>query len=262
MTEPVLETRSISKNFLGKQAVHDVSLSLSRGEVLCVLGHNGAGKSTLIKVLSGVMQPSSGYLSLNGKKVTLRSPQDARQMGISTVHQDVGTIPLMSVARNFFLGVEPSRRIGPFKFLDLKTANDIAIREIAKVGIRGVEDGKQAVGTLSGGERQGLAIARAIYFGANVLILDEPTSDLGVREAAIVLSLVQEIRSRGVAVILITHNARHALAVGDKFAVLVHGALADSFKKGQRSTEEVINLMAGGSEMEELERDREEADEE
>jgi simple sugar transport system ATP-binding protein len=250
---PVMELHSVTKRFLGKTAVQDVSLKLFPGEVLCVLGPNGAGKSTLIKILSGVYKPTTGNVLVGGQPVTLNSPQEARALGISTVHQEVGTIPLMSVARNFFLGAEPTMRLGPFRLLDLKAADRIAVEELRKMGIQRVTDGRQTVGTLSGGERQALAIARAVYFGAKVLILDEPTSDLGVHEARVVLKLIKEVRGRDVAVILITHNAHQALSVGDRFAVLTHGILAAEFRRGEKTPEEVISLMAGGRAFEELE---------
>jgi simple sugar transport system ATP-binding protein len=254
---PVIEFHSVTKRFLGKTAVQDVSLKLFPGEVLCVLGPNGAGKSTLIKILSGVYKPTTGNVLVGGQPVTLDSPQEARALGIATVHQEVGTIPLMSVARNFFLGAEPTMRFGPFRLLDLKAADRIAVEELRKIGIQRVTDGRQIVGTLSGGERQALAIARAVYFGAKVLILDEPTSDLGMYEARVVLNLIKEVRGRDVAVILITHNAHQALSVGDRFAVLTHGVLAAEFRRGEKAPDEVISLMVGGRAFEELEAEAE-----
>lgn len=250
---PVVQLESVTKRFLGKTAIQDVSLKLFPGEVLCVLGPNGAGKSTLIKILSGIHKPTSGNVTVCGQRVTFDSPQDARERGIATVHQDVGTIALLSVARNFFLGAEPVKRIGPLRLLDLKTAHRVSVEQLRKMGIERVTDGRQTVGTLSGGERQALAIARAVFFGAKVLILDEPTSDLGVHEARTVLKLIREVRGRGVAVILVTHNAYQALSVGDKFIVLTHGVLAAEFQREERTPEEVISLMAGGRSFEELE---------
>ena len=161
-------------------------------------------------------------------------------------------VPLMSVARNFFLGAEPKRKVGPFRFIDLDTAGRTAVEELGKMGIRAVKDGRQLVGTLSGGERQALAISRAAYFGARLLILDEPTSALGVKEAEIVLRLILAAKQRGIGVVFITHNAHHAMTVGDRFTVLIHGLVADSFRRGERSREEVLSLMAGGEALEEL----------
>jgi len=256
----ILELRNISKVFGGTTALDDVSLSVMPGEILCLLGDNGAGKSTLIKVMSGYHQPSSGAVFLEGAETRFSSPRDARLRGIATVHQDVGSIPLMSVGRNFFLGAEPTRGFGPFKRLDTVRANQIALEQIRRFGITRISDGNQLVGTMSGGERQVLAIGRAMYFGARVLILDEPTSALGVKEAAIVLRLMRQARSEGVGIVFITHNARHAMAVGDRFAVLIHGKTAASFARGDKSREDVLNLMAGGEQMSELEEDLEAVD--
>lgn len=252
-SNPVMELKSVTRRFLGKTAIHEVSLSVLPGEVLCVLGPNGAGKSTLIKIMSGVDTPTAGTLLVDGQPVTFDRPQAARALGIATVHQEVGTIPLMSVARNFFLGAEPTKRLGPFRLLDLKAADRVAVDELGKMGIERVTDGRQTVGTLSGGERQALAIARAVFFGAKILILDEPTSDLGVHESRIVLKLISEVRGRGVAVVLVTHNAHQALSIGDTFVVLTHGILAAEFRRGEKTPEEIMSLMAGGRVFEDLE---------
>lgn len=252
-TSPILELRGIAKSFLGVNALSGVSLSLAPGEVLCLLGDNGAGKSTLIKILSGVHPQSGGQLLVDGREVRFSSPRDARTCGIATVHQYGGTVPLMSVARNFFLGAEPTRGRWPFRRIDRKTASTVALQELASLGITRIHDGSRLVGSMSGGERQALAIARAIYFGARVLILDEPTASLGVKEAAHVLRLIGRARARGVSVVFVTHNATHALAVGDHFCVLIRGALADDFLKGERTRAELIDLMAGGEAMAELE---------
>jgi simple sugar transport system ATP-binding protein len=243
---PILELVDISKNFAGVKAIQDISLTINSGEVLCLLGDNGAGKSTLIKLISGFFAPSSGKILIDGAAVTFAGPRDARRQGIASVQQDFGAIPLMSVGRNFFLGAEPTRGWGPFKEIDIDAANRIAVEAIRRIGVTRVKDGGQLVGTMSGGERQALSIARAIHFGARVLILDEPTSALGVKEAAEVLRLMTRVRDEGVAIVFITHNAGHALAVGDAFAVLNQGRLAASFRRGERTREQLLNLMAGG----------------
>jgi simple sugar transport system ATP-binding protein len=248
-----LELRDVSKHFGPVTAIRNVNLTVTGGEVTCLLGDNGAGKSTLIKVLSGVHAPSSGSVVIDGEPVQLQSPRRAHEYGIATVHQDVGTFPLMSVTRNFFLGREPLKGRGPFRRIDMALAERTAVEQLASMGISRVTSGRQEVGTLSGGERQSLSIARALHFGAKVLILDEPTSSLGVKEAAMVLRMVEEVRARGLAVVFITHNARHAMTVGDRFSVLIHGAVAAEFSRGERSREELLNLMAGGEEMEALE---------
>ena len=253
MTAPLLKLTGVSKSFSGTHALKDISLEVEAGQVLCLLGDNGAGKSTLIKVLSGFHTPTTGTVEVNGEAVTLNSPRDASHYGISTVHQFGGTFPLMTIGRSFFVGAEPQKGWGPWKHFDKKTAGAIAVREVRSLGITRVTDGNRLVGSLSGGERQSLAIARAVYFGAKVLILDEPTAALGVKEATHVLRIIMQARAKGIAVIFVTHNVLHAMTVGDQFAVLIHGALADDFAKGERTREEITDLMAGGESMAELE---------
>lgn len=250
---PVIELRNVDKSFGPIDVLHEISLKVGKGEVLCLLGDNGAGKSTLIKTLAGVHQPTRGEIVMDGKPTVLNGPRDAQERGIATVHQFGGTYPLMSVGRNFFMGVEPTRKFGPLKVFDRKTANQIAVEEVQKMGITRITDGDRLVGGLSGGERQSLAIARAVYFGARVLILDEPTAALGVKQAAHVLRIVNEAKRRGLAVIFITHQVMHAMAVGDHFAVLIRGAIAADFRKGEKTREEIADLMAGGESMADLE---------
>ena len=253
MTPPLLKLTGICKSFGPIDVLHDISLEVNRGEVLCLLGDNGAGKSTLIKILSGVHKPTSGTVELDGKAVEFSSPRDASDQGIATVHQFGGTFPLMSIGRSFFVGAEPTRRWGPLHIYDRKRANGIAVNEMRQLGITRIHDGNRLVGGLSGGERQALAIARAVHFGASVLILDEPTAALGVKEAAHVLRIVLQARKKGIAVIFITHNVVHALTVGNHFAVLIRGSKAADFRKGEKSREEITDLMAGGEHMAELE---------
>ncbi|MEZ4716364.1 MAG: ATP-binding cassette domain-containing protein, partial [Caldilineaceae bacterium] len=186
---PLIEVREISKYFGSVIALNGVSMSVYPGEVMCLLGDNGAGKSTLIKTLSGVHKPSEGQYLVEGKPVDFDSPRDALNHGIATVYQDLAMIPLMSISRNFFVGSEPTKGWGPFKRFDVKKADDIAREEMRKMGID-IRDTSQPVGTLSGGERQSVAIARAVFFGAKVLILDEPTAALGVKQAGTVLRYV------------------------------------------------------------------------
>ena len=254
MTEnaPLVELRNICKRFAGVDALTDVSMAVRAGQVVCLLGDNGAGKSTLIKILSGFHQPTSGTMYVEGRETRFADPREARAMGVATVHQDVGTIPLMSVGRNFFLGAELKKGRPPFTRLDTAAINRIALEQIRRFGISRVRDGEQLVGTLSGGERQVLAIGRAMYFGAKVLILDEPTSALGVKEAATVLRFTNLAKSGGVGIVFITHNAHHALSVGDHFVVLIQGRVAASFRRGEKSGLEVLNLMAGGETMDDV----------
>lgn len=251
--KPVLELRKVDKSFGPIDVLHEISLKVGKGEVLCLLGDNGAGKSTLIKTLAGVYQPTRGEILMDGTPTSFSSPREAQGRGIATVHQFGGTYPLMSVGRNFFMGMEPTRGVGPFKVFDRDKANRIAVEEVQKMGITRITDGDRLVGGLSGGERQSLAIARAVYFGARVLILDEPTAALGVKQAAHVLRIVNEAKKRGLAVIFITHQVMHAMAVGDHFAVLIRGAIAADFRRGDKTREEIADLMAGGESMADLE---------
>jgi simple sugar transport system ATP-binding protein len=248
---PALEVRGVSKYFGSVNALEDISLAVYAGQVTCVLGDNGAGKSTLIKILSGVYTPDKGEVLCDGQPVTFAGPREARSLGIATVFQDLATVPLMSVWRNFFLGNEPTKGRGPMQRMDIKNAQKIMREEMSKMGID-VRDPNQTVGTLSGGERQAVAIARAVYFGAKVLILDEPTSALGVRQSGIVLKYVIQARSMGRAVILITHNPHHAYPVGDRFVLLKRGRMLGSYPKAETSIEQLTSLMAGGAELEEL----------
>ncbi len=250
-TTPLIEMRSINKYFGSVIALKDISMICYPGEVMCLLGDNGAGKSTLIKMLSGMHKPDAGQILLGGEEVVFKSPRSAMNRGIATVYQDLATVPLMSITRNFFMGREPVRGWGPFQRFDIAAADRIAQREMLNIGID-VRDPGQAVGTLSGGERQCLAIARAIYFGAKVLILDEPTSALGVHQAAVVLRYVMEARARGLAVIFISHNVHHAYPVGDRFTILNRGRSEGTFEKAEVSREEVLAMMAGGRELEQL----------
>lgn len=250
---PLLRLTDVCKSFGPIDVLHDISLEVKAGEVLCLLGDNGAGKSTLIKVLSGVHKPTSGTMEINGKAVSFEGPREASAEGIATVHQFGGTFPLMSIGRSFFVGAEPTRRVGPFTIFDRKYANEVAVRSMRELGITRIDDGDRLVGGLSGGERQSLAIARAVHFGAKLLILDEPTAALGVKQATHVLRIVNEAKRRGLAVVFITHQVMHAMAVGDHFAVLIRGAIAADFRKGERSREEITDLMAGGETMASLE---------
>ncbi|WP_336741147.1 ATP-binding cassette domain-containing protein [Aureimonas altamirensis] len=250
-TTPLIEVRNLVKHYGSVIALNGVSMHVSAGEVLCLLGDNGAGKSTLINTLAGVHRPTSGDFLIDGKPRTFTSPRDALEAGVATVYQDLAMIPLMSVTRNFFMGQEPTKGFGPFRRIDLKTADDITRTQMKRIGID-VREPQQAVGTLSGGERQCVAIARAVHFGAKVLILDEPTSALGVAQTSMVLKYIGQVRAAGLGVIFITHNTRHAMAVGDRFTVLNRGKTLGTFAKGGITTEELQNLMAGGKELQSL----------
>ena len=245
---PVMELRGVTRRFGSVIALRDIDVALLAGEVHCLLGDNGAGKSTLIKILSGVMPPSEGEILLDGRPVVFRNPREAQGAGVATVFQDLGMIPLMSISRNFFLGREPLCGRFPFRRLDKDLADATARRAMADIGID-VRDPSQAVGTLSGGERQSVAIARAIHFGAKVLILDEPTSALGVHQAAMVLKFVIEARLRGLAVVFISHNIHHAYPVGDVFTLLNRGRRQGTYRKAEISRDEVVAIMSGGEDL-------------
>lgn len=257
MTHDILQLEGIRKTFGSVIALNGVSFQLRAGEVHCLLGDNGAGKSTLIKTLSGVHPPDEGRYLLDGKPAGFASPRDALNAGIATVYQDLALVPLMSIARNFFMGREPTRRwLGLVPVMDHRKAALTAREKLAEMGIR-VRDPQQAVGTLSGGEKQCLAIARAMHFGARVLILDEPTAALGVKQSANVLKLIATARERGIAVIFITHNVNHAYPIADRFTLLNRGRSLGTYRKDAISKEAVLDMMAGGAEMKALMHDLE-----
>ncbi len=239
---PLLEADCVSKRFGAVTALNDVSLAVERGEVTCLLGDNGAGKSTLVKILAGVHSPTGGELRVDGRPITFSSPRDAREHGIATVYQDLALIPLMPVWRNFFLGSEPTVGVGPLRRIDVQRCRAVATEQLEQLGIT-VREPDQSVGTLSGGERQAGAIARALYGGAEVLLLDEPTAAMGVRQAEIVLEQVRRARDRGVGIVLITHNPRHAAPVGNRFVVLRHGCVVGDFSSQEATVERLISAM-------------------
>jgi simple sugar transport system ATP-binding protein len=243
---PPLEARDVSMRFGGVVALEDVSVAARAGEVTCLLGDNGAGKSTLIKILAGVYPPTRGACLLDGEPVHFRSPIEALSRGIATVYQDLAMVPLMSVWRNFFLGSEPTRGRGPFCRIDVDRCREETRAELSAMGIER-RDPDQAVGSLSGGERQAVAIARALHFGARVLILDEPTAALGVRQSERVLQHVRTAADRGVAVIFVTHTPHHAHPVGDHFVVLRRGRVVADEPREALPVEELAALMAGES---------------
>ncbi|MDE0852079.1 ATP-binding cassette domain-containing protein [Yoonia sp.] len=252
MTQPLIEMKNIEKHFGSVIALAGVSLDVLPGECHCLLGDNGAGKSTFIKTMSGVHKPTRGQIVFEGQPMNFDRPRDAIASGIATVYQDLAMIPLMSVSRNFFMGNEPIKKIAGLTFFDHEKANEVTMQQMNEMGIN-LRGPDQAVGTLSGGERQTVAIARAVHFGAKVLILDEPTSALGVRQTANVLATVDRVRKKGIAVVFITHNVRHAMAVGDRFTVLNRGKTLGTAARGEVTPDELQDMMAGGQEMAALE---------
>jgi len=249
--EAVIEVRDIGKRYGNIIALSDVSTSVRAGEVTCVLGDNGAGKSTFIKILAGEHQHTDGHLLVDGEECSFSSPREALDAGIATVYQDLAVVPLMPVWRNFFLGSEIRKGFGPVSRLDIAQMKRITKSELAAMGID-LRDVEQPIGTLSGGERQCVAIARAVYFGARVLILDEPTAALGVKQSGVVLKYIAKARERGLGVVFITHNPHHAYPVGDRFMLLRRGKSIGDYPKAELSLEDLTSMMAGGAELESL----------
>jgi len=240
----VVELRDISKNFGHVTALSGVTLHVYPGCVTCLVGDNGAGKSTLIQIIAGVHAPDGGALLVDGQPAAFRAPRDALEAGISTVFQDLAMIPLISIVRNFFLGREPARALGPLRLVDWREASRTAQAEMTRIGIE-PRDLNQPVGTLSGGERQSVAIARAIHFGARVLVLDEPTSALGLKEAARVLAHIKKARGHGIGIVFISHNLAHAWEVGDRFVVLNRGSSYGEFDRADLTIDELRGMMEG-----------------
>jgi simple sugar transport system ATP-binding protein len=248
---PVLELRGVTVRFGSVLALSGVSLSLRAGEVTAVLGENGSGKSTLVAVVSGVQRPAEGELLLAGQPVRFRSPQQARARGIATVWQDLAVAPLMSVWRNFFLGAEPTRGMWPFRRLDVGRAEEITARAMARVGVPGL-DPNQPASALQAGERQSLAIARALHFGARALVVDEPTAPMTVTQRALVLQSVVAARDAGLAVLFVTHSPQYAHLVGDRFVLLGGGRIAGDLTREDVDVDDLTRLVAGGDELSRL----------
>jgi len=255
MVEPVIRIENIVKRFGPFTALNGVSLSAFAGEVHALLGDNGAGKSTLIKILSGVHKPTEGQIFVDGNEVHFSSPHHAAAAGVGTVYQDLAVSPLLSVTRNFFMGRELHRGPPAIGLLRMDEMDSIVHEEMIKIGID-IADPSQAVGTMSGGQRQTLAIARAIYFGAKVLILDEPTSALGQKQQMEVLKTVKRVRARGdIAIIFITHNEVHSRLVADRYSFLSLGEVIGSGTRDEMDGTDIRRLMAGGVEMASLEKE-------
>ncbi|WUR78096.1 ATP-binding cassette domain-containing protein [Streptomyces phaeochromogenes] len=246
--KPIVELKGAGKAYGNVRALHTVDLSVYPSQVTCVLGDNGAGKSTLIKIISGLHQHTEGEFLIDGQPVHLSTPREALDKGIATVYQDLATVPLMPVWRNFFLGSEMTKGPWPIRRLDIARMKATADQELRNMGII-LDDLDQPIGTLSGGQRQSVAIARAVYFGARVLILDEPTAALGVKQSGVVLKYIAAARDRGLGVIFITHNPHHAYMVGDHFSVLRLGTMELSAARADVTLEELTNHMAGGAEL-------------
>ncbi|WP_138468429.1 ATP-binding cassette domain-containing protein [Poseidonocella sp. HB161398] len=253
MSGPLIRTEGLVKRFGPFTALNGIDLEVHAGEIHALLGDNGAGKSTLIKTLSGIHPPTEGQIYVEGRPVNFRSPRDASDAGIGTVYQDLAINPLLSVTRNFFMGRELRTGPGPFGMLKMDEMDRITHEEMVKIGIN-VSDPGQLIGTMSGGQRQTLAIARAIHFGAKVLILDEPTSALGQKQQMEVLKTMMRVKKRGgIAIIFITHNEIHSQLVADRFTFLALGEVIGRGTKAELEGEDIRHLMAGGHEIRDLE---------
>ncbi|KAA8745001.1 ATP-binding cassette domain-containing protein [Corynebacterium tuscaniense] len=244
----IIELRDITKSYGTFDALRGVNLNVNAGEVTCVLGDNGAGKSTLIKILAGLHAPTSGQLLIDGSPVTFTSPRDALDAGIATVYQNLAIVDELSVWRNFFLGQEIT---GPFGMLKQEEMKRICSEQLVEMGID-IPDVNVDAGNLSGGQRQVVAIARAVYFGARVIVLDEPTAALGVKQSGVVLKFIAAARDRGVAVVLVTHNPHHAYLVGDHFMILKLGRQELDAARDEVTLDELTREMSGGAELEAL----------
>ena len=245
----LVEARGIAKSFGRVEALRNVSFSLGRAEVLGLLGDNGAGKSTLIKILTGLFPPDKGEIRWEGEPVRYSSPRDAYEKGVATVYQDLAIVDLMAIYRNVFLGREQSvtKGFGPIRWIDRKKAHREARKAIADIGID-IRDPEESIARMSGGERQSVAIARAAYFNPKLLILDEPTSALSLRQTERVLKSVEEARSKGISIVFITHNVYHVYPIADRFVILSHGESIAEFPKGKHSRDEVAELIVTGKE--------------
>lgn len=249
---PVLQARNISKRFGSVTALEHVDFELYPDEILALVGDNGAGKSTLIKILSGAYQPDEGEILMDGQPVEMKSPHDARALGIETVYQDLALAPALDIASNLFLGRE-ERLSGPLgailRTLDKRRMRKQAAEHMAslKIGLRSM---RQPVETLSGGQRQGVAVARAVSWGKRVVIMDEPTAALGVKESGMVLDLIRNVKARGVPVILISHNLPHVFEVADRIQVMRLGRRTGIALPGKNTMDDVVALMTGASQAE------------
>ncbi len=243
--KPLVRMENISKSFGKIKALISVNFVVNHSEIVGLLGDNGAGKSTLIKILTGVYSPDQGMIYLDGNKALFPSPRIARAMGIETVYQDLALVELMSISRNFFLGREPTKRVGFLKILDRKYMDDIVGRTLKEIGVR-ARSYDEPVSHLSGGERQSIAIGRAMHFGAKLLILDEPTASLSIKESNQVLRYASEARDRGLSVIFISHNVHHVYSVADRFTIIERGEKLGDFSKEDVTADQIAEMIALG----------------
>ena len=245
---PVVYMEGIVKRFGTITALDGVDFAVEKQQVMALLGDNGAGKSTLIKILTGVYTPTKGKIFFEGNPVQVNSPRDARGLGIETCYQDLALVNLMSISRNFFLGRELVRKIGPVGWLDVRGMDNTTRTALADVGIE-IRSSAERVGKLSGGERQSIAIGRALHFGAKLLILDEPTSALSVAETRKVLTYITNARESGLSVIFITHNVHHVYQVADAYTIIRHGRKVGTYMKGELTEDDIADLITGEREV-------------
>lgn len=241
---PLVKMENIVMKFGRVVALDNVDFDVRPQEIMALMGDNGAGKSTLIKILTGIYAPTSGQIRFEGEVVQITNPRCARALGIETVYQDLALVNLMSIGRNFFLGREPICQVGPLPCLNMSCIDRDTRRSLADIGIA-VRSANDKVGTLSGGERQSIAIGRAVHFGMKLLILDEPTSALSVAESRKVLEYTLNAKERGMSVIFITHNIHHVTQVADRYTVIRHGKNVGTYDRDQVSADDISDLITG-----------------
>jgi simple sugar transport system ATP-binding protein len=241
---PVFELDNVYHRYGWNEVIFGVSLTVHSGEVVALVGDNGSGKSTLLKIMSGYQRPTRGRLRLLGKEVSFRSPAGARDAGIEAVYQDLAIIDDLSLWRNFFLGKERRRGIGGLGVLDIGGMRAECEEQLRGLGLVSIRSGDQHAWVLSGGERQSVAIARAMYFGAKLLLLDEPTAALSIRETSLVLQRISDARDKGLGVLYIDHNIGHVLPVADRILLLEHGKIAKTLMRGEITEEELKEMIA------------------
>lgn len=246
-TPKLLKLTGISKNFGAVQALSDVNFDLKAGEVVALVGDNGAGKSTLVKILSGSLAPSSGEIRVDGESVNLNSPADAAEVGIATVYQDLALCDNLDVIGNLFLGRNTERRLGPFSVLDRVSMEKRTVEVLDTLGVKTLRDVRAAVATLSGGQRQSIAVARSVMWHSKIVLLDEPTAALGVEQTAQVLALVKRLREENLGVVIVSHNLSDVFEVSDRIAVLRLGKSVASFNTNEVTTDDVVSAITRGA---------------
>lgn len=241
MNAPLLETRGVTKRYGNLEALRGVDFHIEANEIVALLGDNGAGKSTLVKLLSGINPPTSGELFSKGRKITINTRQESEDIGIETIYQDMAVVDDMEIWRNMFLGRELRNALGFLKEAEMKS---MTMSELSSgVDISGIDSADQLVGSLSGGQKQAVAIARAVHFRKSILLLDEPTSALSVRETNKLLDYISNLRGRGTSAVFVTHNIYHAYEICDRFVVMSHGTKVHDIAKGDTSVDDLTQMV-------------------